>query len=59
MRTDLLKIKQLAAVAAWQTPLGDEIHELVSALLLQFDEQPEAVIVELDAYRAGRHLRAA
>jgi hypothetical protein len=59
MRTDLLKIKQLAAVAAWQTPLGDEIHELVSALLYQFDEQPDAVIVELDAYRAAAHLRAA
>jgi len=59
MRSDLLKIRQLAATAAWQTPLGDEIYELVDGLLAQFDEQPEAVIIELDAYRSTPLLRAA
>ncbi len=59
MRTDLLKIRQLAAAAAWQTPLGDEIHQVVTGLLTQLDERPEAVIVELDEHRSASRLRAA
>ena len=59
MRSDLLKIRQLAAAAAWQTPLGDQIHDLASELLAQLDDQPEAVIVALDEHREARALRAA
>ena len=59
MRNDLLKIRQLAAAAAWQTPLGDQIYDLVNELLARLDDQPEAVVVALDEHREARTLRAA
>lgn len=59
MHSDLLRIRQLAAAAAWQTPLGHEIHDLAEKLLTELDARPEAVIIELGPHRDGRRLRAA
>lgn len=59
MREDLIKIRQLAAVAAWETPLAAEILDLATGLIDQLDARPVAVIVELSPYRPAARPRAA
>jgi len=59
MRSDLMKIRQLAAAAAWQTPLGDDIYELATRLLQQLDDEADVRVVELRPQRPHAHLRAA
>ncbi len=59
MHSDLLKISQLAAAAAWQTPLGDEIHDLAVRLLRSLEQEEGADVVDLAERRAAVDARAA